>query len=84
MIEQQRAIKTIQSYFLKFLLFSNAYLLFSQQVTSKGASLNPNAKVWQESMQGNPEAAAVTNGTEQSWQEAAAVQGNCTEGKMSG
>ncbi|XP_070596629.1 la-related protein 4 isoform X2 [Erythrolamprus reginae] len=55
-------------------------LLCGKMVTSKGASLNPNAKVWQESMQGNPEAAAVTNGTEQSWQEAATVQGNCTEG----
>ncbi|CAI5765360.1 la-related protein 4 isoform X1 [Podarcis lilfordi] len=50
------------------------------RVTSKGASLNPNAKVWQESMQGNSEAAPATNGTEQSWQETAAVPGNSTEG----
>ncbi|XP_039207970.1 la-related protein 4 isoform X1 [Crotalus tigris] len=63
-----------------FLILWLVLLCGKMQVTSKGASLNPNAKVWQEGMQGNPEAAAVTNGTEQSWQEAAAVQGNCTEG----
>uniref|UniRef100_A0A8C5RTU6 La ribonucleoprotein 4 n=1 Tax=Laticauda laticaudata TaxID=8630 RepID=A0A8C5RTU6_LATLA len=63
-----------------FLILWLVLLCGKMQVTSKGASLNPNAKVWQESMEGNPEAAAVTNGTEQSWQEAAAVQGNCTEG----
>uniref|UniRef100_A0A8D2J0E2 La ribonucleoprotein 4 n=1 Tax=Varanus komodoensis TaxID=61221 RepID=A0A8D2J0E2_VARKO len=55
-------------------------LLFVEQVTSKGATLNPNAKVWQESMQGNSEAAPATNGSEQLWQETAAVPGNCTEG----
>lgn len=58
--------------------------MFSQQVTSKGASLNPNAKVWQEGMQGNSEAAPGTNTTEHSWQETAAVPGSCTEGKTSG
>ncbi|XP_003216976.4 LOW QUALITY PROTEIN: la-related protein 4 [Anolis carolinensis] len=55
-------------------------LLFVEQVTSKGVSLNPNAKVWQESMQGNSEAAPATNGTEQIWQETATVSENCTEG----
>ncbi|XP_077780058.1 la-related protein 4 [Podarcis muralis] len=57
-----------------------AHAAAGRQVTSKGASLNPNAKVWQESMQGNSEAAPATNGTEQSWQETAAVPGNSTEG----
>ncbi|XP_042304207.1 la-related protein 4 isoform X2 [Sceloporus undulatus] len=55
-------------------------LLCVKMVTSKGASLNPNAKVWQESVQGNSEAAPATNGTEQSWQETATVPSNCTEG----
>ncbi|XP_053151316.1 la-related protein 4 isoform X2 [Hemicordylus capensis] len=55
-------------------------LLCGKMVTSKGASLNPNAKVWQEGMQGNAEAAPATNGSEHSWQETAAVLGNCTEG----
>nr|XP_034959687.1 la-related protein 4 isoform X2 [Zootoca vivipara] len=57
-----------------------AHAAAGRQVTSKGASLNPNAKVWQESMQGNSESAPATNGTEQSWQETAAVPGNSTEG----
>ncbi|KAJ7317878.1 hypothetical protein JRQ81_004040 [Phrynocephalus forsythii] len=63
-----------------FLILWPVLLCGKMQVTSKGASLNPNAKVWQENMQGNPGAAPATDGTEQPWQEAAAVPGNCTEG----
>lgn len=54
-----------------------------QQVTSKGAGLNPNAKVWQEGPQGGGEAAPPSNGTEHSWHEPAAVAGTQTEGEMS-
>ncbi|NXM66995.1 LARP4 protein, partial [Serilophus lunatus] len=46
-----------------------------QQVPSKGAGLNPNAKVWQEVPQGGGEAVPPSNGTEHTWQEPAA-QGN--------
>lgn len=53
-----------------------------QQVTSKGAGLNPNAKVWQEVPQGSGEAVPPTNGTEHSWQETAAAQGTPAEGEM--
>ncbi|XP_063997598.1 la-related protein 4 isoform X5 [Pogoniulus pusillus] len=53
-------------------------LLFVEQVTSKGAGLNPNAKVWQEVPQGSSE--APTNGAEHSWQEPAAAQGAHSEG----
>uniref|UniRef100_A0A8B9MJI2 La ribonucleoprotein 4 n=1 Tax=Accipiter nisus TaxID=211598 RepID=A0A8B9MJI2_9AVES len=49
------------------------------QVTSKGAGLNPNAKVWQEVPQGSGEAVPPTNGAEHSWQETAAAQGTHTE-----
>lgn len=52
-------------------------------MTSKGAGLNPNAKVWQEVPQGSGEAVPPTNGTEHSWQETAAAQGTHTEGEMS-
>ncbi|XP_048344194.1 la-related protein 4 isoform X4 [Sphaerodactylus townsendi] len=55
-------------------------LLCGKMVTSKGASLNPNAKVWQEGMHGNSEVAPGTNSTEHSWQETTAVPGSCTEG----
>ncbi|XP_050770066.1 la-related protein 4 isoform X8 [Gymnogyps californianus] len=58
-------------------------LLFVEQVTSKGAGLNPNAKVWQEVPQGSGEAVPPTNGAEHSWQETAAAQGTHTEGEMS-
>lgn len=54
-----------------------------QQVTSKGAGLNPNAKVWQEGPQGSGEAAPPSNGAEHSWHEPAAVVGTQTEGEMS-
>ncbi|KYO27213.1 la-related protein 4 [Alligator mississippiensis] len=57
-------------------------LLFVEQVTSKGAGLNPNAKVWQEAPQGSTEAAQVTNGTEHSWPETAATSGTHTEGNV--
>uniref|UniRef100_A0A8B9NW66 La ribonucleoprotein 4 n=1 Tax=Apteryx owenii TaxID=8824 RepID=A0A8B9NW66_APTOW len=53
-----------------------------QQVTSKGAGLNPNAKVWQEVPQGSGEAVPATNGAEHSWQETAAAQGTHTEGNI--
>uniref|UniRef100_A0A8C2UED1 La ribonucleoprotein 4 n=1 Tax=Coturnix japonica TaxID=93934 RepID=A0A8C2UED1_COTJA len=55
-------------------------LCSSQQVTSKGAGLNPNAKVWQEGPQGSGEAAPPSNGTELPWHEPAAVAGTQTEG----
>ncbi|NWR90684.1 LARP4 protein, partial [Furnarius figulus] len=51
-----------------------------QQVTSKGAGLNPNAKVWQEVPQGSGEAVPPSNGTEHTWQETAAAQGTPAEG----
>ncbi|NWI56677.1 LARP4 protein, partial [Calyptomena viridis] len=51
-----------------------------QQVTSKGAGLNPNAKVWQEVPQGSGEAVPPSNGTEHTWQEAA--QGTPAEGNI--
>ncbi|NWU89106.1 LARP4 protein, partial [Upupa epops] len=51
-----------------------------QQVTSKGAGLNPNAKVWQEVAQGSGEAVPPTNGAEHAWQETAAAQGAPGEG----
>ncbi|XP_059688852.1 la-related protein 4 isoform X6 [Gavia stellata] len=57
-------------------------LLFVEQVTSKGAGLNPNAKVWQEVPQGSGEAVPPTNGTEHSWQETAAAQGTHSEGNI--
>ncbi|XP_072703162.1 la-related protein 4 isoform X3 [Ciconia boyciana] len=57
-------------------------LLFVEQVTSKGAGLNPNAKVWQEVPQGSGEAVPPTNGAEHSWQETAAAQGTHAEGNI--
>ncbi|XP_071275021.1 la-related protein 4 isoform X6 [Agelaius tricolor] len=57
-------------------------LLFVEQVTSKGAGLNPNAKVWQEVPQGSGEAVPPTNGTEHTWQETAAAQGTPAEGNI--
>lgn len=55
-------------------------LLFVEQVTSKGAGLNPNAKVWQEIPPGNTDATPVTHGTENSWHETAATSGSHPEG----
>ncbi|XP_062453164.1 la-related protein 4 isoform X1 [Rhea pennata] len=57
-------------------------LLFVEQVTSKGAGLNPNAKVWQEVPQESGEVVPATNGAEHSWQETAAAQGTHTEGNI--
>ncbi|KAM8794213.1 la-related protein 4 [Eudromia elegans] len=57
-------------------------MLLFVEVTSKGAGLNPNAKVWQEVPQGSGEAAPATNGAEHSWQETAAVPGPQTEGNI--
>ncbi|NXK97634.1 LARP4 protein, partial [Formicarius rufipectus] len=51
-----------------------------QQVTSKGAGLNPNAKVWQEVPQGGGEPVPPSNGTEHPWQDTAAAQGAPAEG----
>ncbi|NXN96578.1 LARP4 protein, partial [Rhinopomastus cyanomelas] len=51
-----------------------------QQVTSKGAGLNPNAKVWQEVPQGSGEAVPPTNGAEHAWQETTAAHGAPGEG----
>lgn len=56
--------------------------LLMEQVTSKGAGLNPNAKVWQEVPQGSAEAVPPTNGTEHTWQETAAAQGTPAEGNI--
>ncbi|XP_028929664.1 la-related protein 4 [Ornithorhynchus anatinus] len=55
-------------------------LLFVEQVPSKGAGLNPNAKVWQEVPQGSSDAAPATHGAESSWQEPAATAGPRPEG----
>ncbi|XP_059688851.1 la-related protein 4 isoform X5 [Gavia stellata] len=57
-------------------------MLLFVEVTSKGAGLNPNAKVWQEVPQGSGEAVPPTNGTEHSWQETAAAQGTHSEGNI--
>ncbi|XP_050770068.1 la-related protein 4 isoform X9 [Gymnogyps californianus] len=57
-------------------------MLLFVEVTSKGAGLNPNAKVWQEVPQGSGEAVPPTNGAEHSWQETAAAQGTHTEGNV--
>ncbi|XP_029821845.1 la-related protein 4 [Manacus vitellinus] len=56
--------------------------LLMEQVTSKGAGLNPNAKVWQEVPQGSGEAVPPSNGTEHTWQETAAAQGTPAEGNI--
>ncbi|XP_053517464.1 la-related protein 4 isoform X5 [Artibeus jamaicensis] len=52
----------------------------TQQVTSKGTGLNPNAKVWQEIPPGNTDATPVTHGTESPWHETAATSGSHPEG----
>ncbi|PIO35773.1 hypothetical protein AB205_0205060 [Aquarana catesbeiana] len=51
-------------------------------VASKGAGLNPNAKVWQEIPQGSPEVSQTVNGTEDSWDEAGATTESYTEGNL--
>ncbi|XP_050186941.1 la-related protein 4 isoform X1 [Myiozetetes cayanensis] len=56
--------------------------LLMEQVTSKGAGLNPNAKVWQEVPQGSGEAVPPSNGTEHTWQETAAAPGTPAEGNL--
>ncbi|XP_017694361.1 PREDICTED: la-related protein 4 isoform X1 [Lepidothrix coronata] len=56
--------------------------LLMEQVTSKGAGLNPNAKVWQEVPQGSGEAVPPSDGTEHTWQETAAAQGTPAEGNI--
>ncbi|XP_074082036.1 la-related protein 4 isoform X6 [Macrotis lagotis] len=54
----------------------------TQQVTSKGAGLNPNAKVWQEVPQGGTDAPSSAHGTESSWQETAATAGPNPDGTL--
>nr|XP_033794916.1 la-related protein 4 isoform X2 [Geotrypetes seraphini] len=51
----------------------------TRQVTSKGATLNPNAKVWQEIVQGSPEATQASNETEDTWQESTSLKGTSSE-----
>lgn len=50
------------------------------KVASKGAGLNPNAKVWQEIPQGNTEVSQTVNGTEDSWDEASSAAESHAEG----
>ncbi|PIO35774.1 hypothetical protein AB205_0205060 [Aquarana catesbeiana] len=58
------------------------YMYRSRSVASKGAGLNPNAKVWQEIPQGSPEVSQTVNGTEDSWDEAGATTESYTEGNL--
>ncbi|CAI9578947.1 unnamed protein product, partial [Staurois parvus] len=51
-------------------------------VASKGAGLNPNAKVWQEIPQGSTEVSQTVNGTEDSWDEAGAATESHTVGNL--
>ncbi|MEE6471900.1 hypothetical protein FKM82_009404 [Ascaphus truei] len=55
-------------------------MLLFVEVASKGAGLNPNAKVWQEIPQGSAEVTQAANGTDESWDEAAATAGTPTDG----
>ncbi|KAG9491661.1 hypothetical protein GDO78_000265 [Eleutherodactylus coqui] len=57
-------------------------MLLFVEVASKGAGLNPNAKVWQEIPQGNTEVPETVHGTEESWDEAAATTEAPTEGNL--
>ncbi|XP_040281831.1 la-related protein 4 isoform X1 [Bufo bufo] len=57
-------------------------MLLFVEVASKGAGLNPNAKVWQEIPQGNTEVSETVNGTDESWDEAVATAELHTEGNL--
>lgn len=57
-------------------------MLLFVEVASKGAGLNPNAKVWQEIPQGNTDVSQTVNGTEDCWDEAAATTESHTEGNL--
>ncbi|KAM9321612.1 la-related protein 4 [Gastrophryne carolinensis] len=57
-------------------------MLLFVEVASKGAGLNPNAKVWQEIPQGNTEVSPTVNGTEESWDEAAVTTEAHAEGDL--
>ncbi|KAM4700711.1 la-related protein 4 [Discoglossus pictus] len=57
-------------------------MLLFVEVASKGAGLNPNAKVWQEIPQGSTEVTPTANGTDDSWDEATATTGTCTEDNL--
>ncbi|XP_063808320.1 la-related protein 4 isoform X2 [Pseudophryne corroboree] len=59
-------------------------MLLFVEVASKGAGLNPNAKVWQEIPQGNTDVSQAVNGTEESWDEAAATTEAHIEGTLEG
>ncbi|XP_073519309.1 la-related protein 4 isoform X3 [Phyllobates terribilis] len=59
-------------------------MLLFVEVASKGAGLNPHAKVWQEIPQGNTEVSETVNGTEESWDEAVATTETHTEGNLEG
>ncbi|XP_053561505.1 la-related protein 4 [Bombina bombina] len=48
-------------------------MLLFVEVASKGAGLNPNAKVWQEIPQESTEVNSTSNGFDDSWEEAAAT-----------
>ncbi|KAM8977554.1 la-related protein 4 [Pelodytes ibericus] len=52
------------------------------QVASKGAGLNPNAKVWQEIPQGTTAVSQTVNGTDEPWDETSATPGTDTEGNL--
>ncbi|NP_001121273.1 uncharacterized protein LOC100158356 [Xenopus laevis] len=54
-------------------------MLLFVEVASKGAGLNPNAKVWQEIPQGSSEVSQTANGMDESWDEAAITE-TCQEG----
>ncbi|XP_053311796.1 la-related protein 4 [Spea bombifrons] len=58
-------------------------MLLFVEVASKGAGLNPNAKVWQEIPQGSAAVSQAVNGTDDSWDEASATTGTGTEENMS-
>ncbi|XP_075055384.1 la-related protein 4 isoform X2 [Mixophyes fleayi] len=59
-------------------------MLLFVEVSSKGAGLNPNAKVWQEIPQGSTEVSQTVNGIEESWDEAAATTETHVEGNLEG
>ncbi|KAE8626795.1 hypothetical protein XENTR_v10006760 [Xenopus tropicalis] len=56
-------------------------MLLFVEVASKGAGLNPNAKVWQEIPQGSSEVSQTANGMDESWDEATITE-TCPEGHL--
>ncbi|KAJ1160156.1 hypothetical protein NDU88_000658 [Pleurodeles waltl] len=57
-------------------------MLLFVEVTSKGAGLNPNAKVWQEIPQGSSDVTQAANGTSESWQESGTSARPLSEGNL--